>query len=79
MLGEPVATALSDRSDFRSRLAAVSPQSVVATIWVYPDSFAEFRQLKQELYELGFSTAARPLPHGVLIAGSPEGSRSAAQ
>lgn len=78
-LGEPIDVALADGSQFRARLAKVSPESVVATVWVYPDSFAEFRRLKQELFSLGFSTAARPLPDGVRIAGSPDGSRSAAQ
>lgn len=78
-IGEPLDVALQSGSAFRRRLDQASPESAVATIWVYPDSFAEFRRLKQALYELGYSTAARPLPEGVLIAGSPEGTRSAAQ
>lgn len=49
------------------------------TFWVYPDSFDIFRQLRDFAYEEGFTVAARPLPHGVPIAGSPQGTRSAGQ
>ena len=78
-LGEPVDTALAPGSRFRSSLAEFDPDQTTVTIWTYPDSFAEFRRLKKELYQLGFPAAARPLPHGVPIGGSPEGSKSAAQ
>ena len=49
------------------------------TIWTYPDGFAEFRKLKQELYAMGYETAGRPLPFGVPITASPGGSKSAAE
>lgn len=49
------------------------------TLWVYPDSFQLYRQLQNHLHELGFTVAARPLPKGIPIAGSPEGSASAGQ
>ncbi|MFH1922810.1 MAG: hypothetical protein ABIP48_23350 [Planctomycetota bacterium] len=78
-LGEPVDTALASGSRFRQSLGEFNPDQTTVTIWAYPDSFAEFRRLRKELYELGFPTAARPLPHGVPIGGSPEGSKSAAQ
>jgi hypothetical protein len=45
----------------------------------YPESFGDFRTLKKALFDLGYTTAARPLPPGILIGGSPNGSRSAAQ
>jgi hypothetical protein len=78
-LGQPVREAFSPGSEFRSRLAGAKPQSTTITIWVYPDSFDEFRMLKAELFKLGFLTAARPMPHGKPIAGSPSGSRSSAE
>jgi hypothetical protein len=78
-LGEPVDVALGSNSDFRSALAQFRPERTTVTLWTYPDSFAQFRQLKKELYRLGFPTAARPLPFGVPIGGSPEGTKSAAQ
>lgn len=78
-LGQPVSEAFAPNSEFRSRLAGAKPQSTTITIWVYPDSFDDFRMLKAELFKLGFLTAARPMPHGKPIAGSPSGSRSSAE
>ena len=77
--GETVEQALSTTSAFRSRISAFSPRETIITVWTYPDSFGAFRVLKSELYKLGFLTAARPLPKGQLISGSPQGTRSAAQ
>jgi hypothetical protein len=78
-LGEPVDQALLPRSDLSYFLKRFSPDSSVVTIWTYPGSFNEFRRLKQALFEAGYATAGRPLPSGVLIGGSPSGSKSAAQ
>jgi hypothetical protein len=78
-LGQPVAAALAPNSEFRSRLAEHKPQATTVTIWVYPDSFDDFRAIKAELFKLGYLTAARPLPEGYPIAGGPEGSRSSAE
>src|SRR6185436_19514939 len=57
-LGQPMAQALAPGSEFRSRMGVLRPQSTTVTIWVYPDSFDDFRALKAELYKLGFLTAA---------------------
>ena len=78
-LGQPVGEAFLPGSEFRSRLSALKPQSTTVTIWVYPDSFDDFRNLKAELFKQGFLTAARPMPFGEPIAGSPSGSRSSAE
>jgi len=78
-LGQPIERALSRASEFRSRLAGVKPQNTAVTVWVYPDSFDDFRTVKAELFKLGFLTAARPMPAGEPIAGSPTGSRSSAE
>jgi hypothetical protein len=78
-LGEPIDAALAPASRFRGALAEFDPDRTTVTIWTYPDSFAEFRRLKQELYHLGFPTAARPLPYDVPIGGSPQGTKSAAE
>lgn len=77
-LGEPVDEALQPNSRFRQRVASLSPGTTI-TIWTYGDSFEEFRRIKEDLFASGFDTAGRPLPEGVPIGGSPEGSRSAAQ
>lgn len=60
-------------------LAGRRPGNTTITVWVYPDSFAAFRQLKESLYAKGYATAARPLPMGRPISGGPQGSRSRAQ
>ncbi len=78
-LGEPVSDALMVQSRFRQVLASYDPNVTTITIWTYPDSFAALRLLKKAIYLLGYSVAARPLPFGKLISGSPDGSRSAAQ
>jgi hypothetical protein len=78
-LGEPLEAALAPDSRFREKLAMVSPRQYTITVWTYPDSFAEFRKLKKELYEMGYPVAGRPLPEGMLISASPHGSRSSAQ
>jgi len=78
-LGEPLEAALADGSELRRALESVRPERTTVTIWVYPDSFDEFRRLKKELYLRGYPTAARPLPEGQPIGGSHHGTRSAAQ
>jgi hypothetical protein len=78
-LGEPLEEALRPGSQFFSRLSQFDPQRTTLTVWVYPDSFDDFRTLKQEMFRRGFLTAARPLPEDLPIGGSPQGSRSAAQ
>jgi hypothetical protein len=78
-LGEPVRLALQEGSEFRQALAKILPGRTTITIWVYPDGFDAFRQIRKELYRLNYTIAARPLPPGTPISGSPEGSKSAAQ
>jgi hypothetical protein len=78
-LGQPIAEVFLPGSEFRTRLAALKPQSTTVTIWVYPDSFDDFRLFKAELFKNGFLTAARPMPMGEPIAGSPSGTRSSAE
>lgn len=78
-LGETLEEAFGPQSDFRLGLAGESPRDTTITLWVYPDSFEAYRELRKELYRAGFATAGRPLPEGVLIGASPMGSKSAAQ
>ncbi len=79
ILGEPLDDALREGSAFRNQLRRFDPSTTTITVWTYPDSFAEFRRLKDELYKLGYLTAGRPLPDGHPIGGSPRGTRSGAQ
>jgi hypothetical protein len=56
-----------------------SPEHATLTFWIYPDSFHAYRILQAACQAEGFVVAARPLPDGVNIAGSPDGTRSAGQ
>ena len=78
-LGVPLAEALQPGSEFKSRIGELKPQNTTVTVWVYPDSFDQFRTLKAELFKQGYLTAGRPLPEGHPIGGSPDGSRSSAE
>ncbi len=79
LLSETVEEALGPRSRFREALKRTNPRRTTVTFWIYPDSFAAFRILRQRMATMGYGVAGRPLPEGRLISGSPNGSRSAAQ
>ena len=66
-------------SQYSMAINRLTPGRSVVTMWVYPDSFRLFRQLRDELNAHGFSVAGRPLPEGMTIRGSPRGSVSAAE
>ena len=78
-LGVPIAQAMAEGSDMRKFLATLDPEDTTITVWTYPDSFEDYRQFKETLRQMGFTSAARPLPHGHPIGGSPDGSRSASE
>ncbi|MDR2117404.1 MAG: hypothetical protein LBP87_13590 [Planctomycetaceae bacterium] len=79
-LGEPLKNALhSPDSELKRRLKIYRQDIYTITVWVYPDSFEEFIELKKFLYAQGYRVAARPLEFGIPISGSPRGSKSAAQ
>ncbi len=78
-ISESLDEALSNSSRLRIELDSRDPAETVVTAWVYPDSFAQFRRLKAALFDLGFLSAARPLPPDVRIGASPRGTRSSAQ
>jgi hypothetical protein len=78
-LGEPVEDALKENSQLRRVLAEHAGEHPTITIWTYPEGFAAFRRLKEELHRLGFATAGRPLPPDTPIGASLEGTKSAAE
>jgi hypothetical protein len=75
---EPVDTAVRIGSRFRQILEATDPDTTV-TIWLYPQDFRYFAELRELAHGLNLRVAARPLPEGTPIAGSPNGSRSTSQ
>jgi hypothetical protein len=70
--------ALKEHGDFLRRLRDVDAETTI-TLWVYPDSYALYRQLQEFAHHENFTVAARPLPFGIPITGAPEGSRSTGQ
>ncbi|KLU01367.1 putative transmembrane protein [Rhodopirellula islandica] len=77
--GQPIDQVLTSSRLLDVELAGRDPSKTTITVWVYPESFAAFRTLKEHLYRRGFATAARPLPSDRAITGGPTGSRSQAQ
>ena len=78
-IGEPVDEALGNPSEFRVRLAQMAPRGTTVTLWTYGDSFGDYARVKDMLYNLGYSVAARPLSDDAYIAASNRGTASAAQ
>ena len=76
---ESVAETMGKGGRLRFELASSVAQHTTVTVWVYPDSFNEFRTLKEKLFVDGFLCAARPLPFNVRIGASPRGSASTSQ
>ncbi len=77
--GEPFETTRASSSSFARAVARLSPGRDTITMWIYPDGFALYRKLREDLHARGFLVAARPLPEGTSIKGSPSGSVSAGQ
>ncbi|HEV3021996.1 MAG TPA: hypothetical protein VGX76_06000, partial [Pirellulales bacterium] len=77
--GETASEALAPRSQFRQIADVLDPQQTVVTFWVYPDSFALFRQLRDYLYDHELEVAGRPLPPGMPISCSKFGTVSRGQ
>ncbi len=76
--GETEQVALAPGSRFYESLIGADADTTL-TFWVYPDSFPLYRKLQAFAHEQGFPVAARPLPRGIPIAGSPGGTKSASQ
>jgi hypothetical protein len=78
-LGEPIDQVIQPNSTLLQLLRRRSPADTTVTIWIYPDSFDEFRTLKKALFDLGYAAAGRPKSEGEQIASSSEGTKSSAQ
>lgn len=77
--GETFEMAFTPAADFARTIHRLNPSRATITMWVYPDGFAIYRKLREMLHARGFLVAARPLPEGMPIRGSPSGSLSAGQ
>lgn len=76
--GETAAAALAAGSEFR-QIADGLPADAVVTFWVYPDSFALYRQVRDYLADRAITVAGRPIPQANLITFSRRGSASRGQ
>lgn len=77
--GETYETARLPSSEFSRAINRLTPGRATITMWIYPDGFALYRKLRDGLHARGYLVAARPLPEGLTIRGSPAGSVSAGQ
>ncbi len=77
--GETFEATKSPVSGYSRAINRLTPNRSTITMWIYPDSFGLYRKLRDELHARGFLVAARPLPEGMTIRGSPSGSLSAGQ
>jgi hypothetical protein len=77
--GETLRQAFDDSSEFRQVIESIDPHQTVVTFWVYPDSFAMYRKLRDYLYDRNIIVAGRPLPEGVPISSSKHGTASRGQ
>jgi len=79
-MGQPLREALaSPQSEFCRKLSLFRRDIYTVTIWVYPDSFEEYQELKKFLHDLGYSVAARPMSMGDPIGASSHGTKSSTQ
>jgi len=78
-MGQNVEQALMPGSELYQLLHASKRKPPPVVVWLYTDSFNEFRPLKRALWEMGVSVAVRPMRPGTLIGASPQGSKSSAQ
>ena len=77
--GETFATIASPASVYSRVLGRANPSAATITLWIYPDGYPLYRRIRDDLHAKGFLVAARPLPAGMTIRGSPGGSLSAGQ
>jgi hypothetical protein len=77
--GETHETTRQPFSEFARTINRLNSEHATITMWVYPDGFPLYRMLRDDLHARGFLVAARPLPEGMPIKGSPAGSLSAGQ
>jgi hypothetical protein len=77
--GEELRLALCPGSEFRRIVDQLDPGQSAVTFWVYPDSFALYRTLRDVLYDRGLMVAGRPLPPGIPIMCSRQGTISRGQ
>jgi hypothetical protein len=77
--GESLEASLAPGSEFRHVVEGVDARLTVITFWVYPDSFALYRRLRDSLYERDVEVACWPLRDGAHITFGSRGTKSRGQ
>jgi hypothetical protein len=77
--GETVEQALAKSSAFRKVIDALDPNQTAVTFFVYPDSFTQYRQLRDYLHDRDITVAGRPQPPGAAISAGRNGTASRGQ
>ena len=77
--GETTEAALRPGSEFRRIVDRIDAEQTAVTFWVYPDSFAAYRRLRDYLLRRDVLVAGRPLPEDFPIASSRSGTVSQGQ
>ncbi|TWU26457.1 hypothetical protein Pla52o_03100 [Novipirellula galeiformis] len=69
-IGQPIEEMMLEGSDLHIELAGRDPATTTVVVYVYPDSFADFRKLKEYFYSRGFATDGKPMQmnHGISFA-----------
>ncbi len=76
--GEPMAKALQEGSQFRTRIDRLQPDRNTISVWVYPDS-SEIQPVEALAVRTWIQTATWPLSEGGYISGGPNGYHTTAQ
>jgi hypothetical protein len=77
--GETVEQALASGSAFRKVIESIDPNQTAVTFCVYPESFEQYRQLRDYLHDRDVTVAGRPLPAGHPITAGRNGTASRGQ
>ena len=78
-IGQNVEQSLLPGGALHQHLLSQQRHKPAVVVWLYTDSFDEFRPLKRALWEMGFALATRPMQPGTNIKASPQGTKAAAQ
>lgn len=78
-LGVPVDVALKPGSRLDKILRSYPSKNTTVSVWVYPDSYQQFLDLRKDLIRRGYRVAVWPLEHHQNINGGPDGFRTSAQ
>jgi hypothetical protein len=75
-IGQDVELAMAPGGSLNRYLTSGKRQSSAVIIWLYPDSYDDFRFLKRELWKMGYAVAVKALDFGHSPAGARHGGKT---